>query len=129
MYTLHIQAGTVTRDIDGILVAPAQDPNAPEYLEYVAWVNQGNSPSILDEPIAEVGPRLLTKLEYMERFTDEELGTIFTVAKQSVAVEVWLEKFKLASEINLDDPRILGGLQALESAGILATGRAMEIIA
>lgn len=129
MYTLHIQAGTVTRDIDGFLVAPAQDVNAPEYLEYMEWVNQGNSPTVLDEPIAETGPRLLTKLEYMERFTDEELGTIFTVAKQSVAVEVWLEKFKLASEINLDDPRILGGLLALESVGILATGRAQEIIA
>ena len=69
----------------------------------------------------------LTKLEYMNRFTDAELGAIYTAAKTEVTVEVWLEKFKLAEFVSLDDPRTLGGLQALEAAGILAAGRALEI--
>lgn len=73
--------------------------------------------------------RLITKLDYMNRFTDTELATIYTVAKTNIAVEIWLEKFKLASEINLDDPRTIGGVQALEQYGLIGAGRAMEILA
>ncbi len=73
--------------------------------------------------------RLITKLEYMNKFTDTELATIYTVAKTSIAVEIWLEKFKLASDINLDDPRVVGGLQALEQFGLIGPGRAAEILA
>lgn len=72
---------------------------------------------------------ILTKLEYMDRFTDAELAGIYTAAKSSVQVEVWLEKFKLATDINIDDPRTIDGLQALEAAGLLAAGRAAEILA
>jgi hypothetical protein len=73
--------------------------------------------------------RILTKLAYMNRFTDSELAAIYTAAKSNVQVEVWLDKFKLAEEINLDDPSTIAGLQALESAGLLATGRSAEILA
>jgi hypothetical protein len=72
---------------------------------------------------------ILTKLEYMMRFTDAELAAIYTAAKQSVQVEVWLEKFKLAQEINLADTQTIAGVQALESAGLLDAGRAAEILA
>lgn len=72
--------------------------------------------------------RVITKLQYMNRFTDNELATIYTIAKTNIALEIWLEKFKLASDIDLDDARTIGGLQALEANGILASGRAMEIL-
>lgn len=71
----------------------------------------------------------LSKLDYMNRFTDAELASIYNAAKSSVAIEVWLEKFKLATEINLDDPRTIAGVQALEAAGMLTAGRAAEILA
>ena len=73
--------------------------------------------------------RVITKLDYMNRFTDTELANIYTAAKLNVSVEVWLEKFKLASDINLDDPRTIAGLQSMEAAGLLAAGRATEILA
>lgn len=73
--------------------------------------------------------RFLTKLDYMNRFTDTELATIYTIAKTNVAIEIWLKKFELATEINLDDPRVVGGLQALEQYGLIGTGRAAEILA
>lgn len=73
--------------------------------------------------------RTITKLDYMNRFTDVELATIYTIAKTNVAVEIWLEKFKLATEINLDDPRTIGGVNALEQYGLIGVGRAMEILA
>ena len=73
--------------------------------------------------------RVLTKLQYMNRFHDAELAGIYTAAKTVVQVEIWLEKFKLASEINLDDPITIGGLQAMEVAGLIGAGRAAEILA
>jgi hypothetical protein len=73
--------------------------------------------------------RTLTKLEYMSRFTDAELVGIYTTAKTNVAVEIWLEKFKLASEINLDDQATVAGLQAMESGGLLTAGRSAVILA
>ena len=81
------------------------------------------------EPLQPPAVRTLTKLEYMDRFTDTELAGIYTAAKSVVQVEIWLEKFKLATEVNLDDPRTLSGLQAMEAAGLLAAGRASEITA
>lgn len=71
--------------------------------------------------------RTLTKLAYMNRFTDSELATIYTVAKTAVQVEIWLEKFKAATEVNLDDPVTIAGLDALEAAGLIGPGRSAEI--
>lgn len=84
---------------------------------------------LLPEQSASIRTTILSKLEFMNRFTDLELAGIYTAAKSSVAVEIWLEKFKLASEINLDDPRTVAGIQALEDGGLLAAGRAAEILA
>ena len=74
--------------------------------------------------------RRVTKLEYMNRFTDEELGTIHSAAKVSVLVEVWLAKFNAATPesdgtaVDLDDERTASGLYALEAGGLIGVGRA-----
>jgi hypothetical protein len=73
--------------------------------------------------------RVLTKLEYMNRFTDAELALIYTEAKTNVVVEIWLEKFKLASDIYLDDQRTVSGVQMLEQLNLIAAGRVAEILA
>ena len=72
--------------------------------------------------------RKISKLDYMELFTDNEMVAIFTAAKASPLVEIWLEKFRLSEFIDLADPRNADGLYALESAGILGQGRALEIL-
>lgn len=74
--------------------------------------------------------RMLSKLSYMNRFTDDELAGIYTAAKVNVYVEVWLAKFNAASgDINLDDARTIAGVQALEGVGLIGPGRAAEILA
>lgn len=73
-----------------------------------------------------LGP--ISKLAYMERFSDTELAAIYGAAKVSLTVEVWLEKFKLAEFIDLSDPRTFVGLQALEAGGLIGAGRATEIL-
>jgi hypothetical protein len=85
---------------------------------------------LVEEPIVTTSSvRTLTKLAYMNRFTDAELAAIYTVAKSNVQIEVWLDKFKLAEEINLDDQSTIYGVQVLEAAGLLAAGRSAEILA
>ena len=79
------------------------------------------------EPVTATPSRKLTKLEYMNRFTDAELAGIYTAAKAVVALEIWLDKFKVASDVDLDDAATVAGLAALEGAGLLDAGRAEEI--
>lgn len=74
-------------------------------------------------------PRTITKLEYMNRFHDDELAALYTAAKSVVQIEIWLEKFKLAEFIDLDDPRTVAGVQALEASQLIGAGRASEILA
>lgn len=70
----------------------------------------------------------MSPLDYMELFTDDELIGIYGAAKVSPEVEIWLRKFERSTEVSLSDPRTIAGVQALEAAGLIATGRANEIL-
>ena len=83
----------------------------------------------LPDTAAEPASRVLTKTQYMNRFYDQELINIYSAAKVSVAVQVWLERFNAATEIDLDSPNVITGLQAMEAAGLIGAGRANEILA
>lgn len=94
----------------------------------VGWLYENG---VFSEPPAPPAPppvRTVSKLQYMGRFTDSELAAIYTAAKAVVQVEIWLDKFKLTSEVDLDDPRTIAGLQAMEAAGLIGAGRAQEIL-
>jgi hypothetical protein len=70
----------------------------------------------------------------MNRFTDTELQTVYSAAKSSVAIEVWLAKFNASTpdtdgtSVDTTDTNTIGGIMALEAVGILAVGRANEIL-
>lgn len=85
--------------------------------------------SISTEQPAPNKSRILTHLQFMRLFTDAELQGIYAAEKGSVALEVWLDKFRVADEINLDDPEISGGVRFLESVGLLGVGRSTEVLA
>jgi len=70
----------------------------------------------------------ISKLAFMERFTDEELAAIYTAAKQSVQIEVWVDKLKLAEYVDVTDPQTIAGLQALAASGLLTEARVQEIL-
>lgn len=70
----------------------------------------------------------LSKLEFMARLTQSELVAIYTAAKTSVEIEIFLTKFSFTDEIHLNNPELIQNLQAMEAAGLLATGRAMQIV-
>ena len=90
------------------------------------------------EAVTDVIPRMyptrrLTKLAFVGRL-GSDFATILTVSKQSVQVEMFVRMLDWATpdadgtSVDLDDPRVVGALQALEAGGIIAAGRAQEIL-
>ena len=79
--------------------------------------------------VAVAAPRRLTHKGFSDRFTDAEMQAILAAAETNAALNAWWEKFKLARDINLDDPATQGGVQALEIAGLIGEGRAAEVLA
>jgi hypothetical protein len=70
MYTLNASTGVVTRDSDGAQVAPIDNPNNVNYLDYIAWIDMGNSPKTVYEAVIETA--IVTKLAFRNRFSIEE---------------------------------------------------------
>jgi hypothetical protein len=119
-------SGQEIHPIDGVTVE-IRDGNMPDMSRW-AW-----NAAILD--FYEKPRRRLSKLELMNRFTDTELANIYSAAKSSVMVGVWMEKLNAASpeadgtSVDLEDPRTVAGIQSLEAGGLIAAGRAAEILA
>ncbi len=89
------------------------------------------------EPVSDVEsnkPRRVSKLDFIMLFTDSEYVAILQASKASVQVEAWYKKFEMTTPnldgtaIDLDDERTISGVQSLEAAGLIAEGRATEIL-
>lgn len=78
---------------------------------------------------APIPERNVTKLEYLRRFTGQERVTIRTAAKSEPVLEDYLAMLELAESINLDDPDTIAAVNMLESVGLIAAGRAAEVLA
>ena len=75
-------------------------------------------------------PRLrLTKREFRNKFTFAEKQAIYTAARSVVDVEIFLDDLMAAEYIDVDSAETIGGVQALETATLIGTGRADEILA
>jgi hypothetical protein len=87
------------------------------------------------EPVQQApsAPRRLTKLAFIGRL-GSDFATILVASKQSVQVEMfvrmldWVTPDPDGTSVDLDDLRVIGALQALEAGGIIAAGRAQEIL-
>ena len=74
-------------------------------------------------------PRTITKLEYLRRFTTAERVAIRAAAAANPVLDDYLKLMELAQEINLDDTDTVAAVQMLEQAGLIAAGRAAEVLA
>lgn len=77
-----------------------------------------------DMPIA----ARVSRLEFLRRFTDDEMNAFVTATKNNIALESYLMKLQNAEGIVLTDPATIMGVQALEMLGIIGTGRAAIIL-
>jgi len=83
----------------------------------------------ITHPTAPPAPKVITKLAFMNLFTDAELVTIYTAAKSSVAIEVWIKKLEAAKDVTLNNQATIDGVNALEAAKLIGVGRAARILA
>ena len=81
------------------------------------------------EPVTPPPVRELQKVEYLKRFTQEERIAIRTSAKVNAVAEDYIELMNAATVVHLDDPDTIKGVNTLEAAGLLAPGRAAQILA
>lgn len=76
--------------------------------------------------------RRITRLAFLNRFTDAE-AVAFDLASQGATVEAasmrrFMQKVNAATFIDLNRPDTRAGVEALEAAGLIAVGRASEIL-
>jgi hypothetical protein len=71
---------------------------------------------------------ILTKLEFVNRFTPEEFKAIVLLSKTNSDIEYWYLKFNLATYIDTKDQNTIDGIRSLELAGLIAPGRGDEIL-
>jgi hypothetical protein len=72
--------------------------------------------------------RVWTVVEYKRRFTQEERIAVRNASGQSKELDDYLDLLKDAQEVRSDDPDILKALSDLEQFGLIAPGRAQEIL-
>lgn len=84
--------------------------------------------TIVEIPIAPIIPVILSKINFMNRFTDTELATILTVAKTNVAIEIFVKKLDLADTVTINGLDAITGVNAMEAYGLIGAGRASVIL-
>ncbi len=98
---------------------------------------QPNSYRAVEEVIIEVPtpvelPKKITRLAFLNRFTDAEAVAIdlasIGATPEAASIRLYLKKVDAATFIDLDDASTRSGVQALETIGLLGTGRALEIL-
>ena len=90
-------------------------------------IPEGFTLELLEIPQPQKIPILeLTQLEFLRRFTSQERIAAKTSAEP--VIEDFMYLLTLAQNIRLDDPDTIAGVNYLEQQGILAEGRATEIL-
>ena len=89
--------------------------------------------------VVEAPKRRLTKLELIGRMGEAVFVSIIGMAQQSVEIAAWVEMVRMTTpdpdgtSIDLDDPRTLAGLNAIEpvlvAQGIVSAGWAAGVVA
>lgn len=122
----------VKRKSDGEIVYRYQSEEAVEWVDF-PFAEFDHIEEVIAPPPAEPQPdRRITKLAFRSRFTSAERAAITYAAKQATqqgaAVQSYLDDTQAATFIDLNRPDTRAGVQALEGAGLIAGGRAAQIL-
>jgi len=125
-------------------LTPGQQPPATgstgQILEgdWIVWIGEeGTFPTELTSEIMtpeeitrfeEPNRSRMTKLQFLQRFTFNELVAIETAAETVPAVRVLQRQQDAAEYISVEDPTTISGVQFLVSINLLTTERAAAIL-
>lgn len=70
----------------------------------------------------------ITKLAFRNRFTAAEKTALYTAAKTNVDIQIYLDDVNAATYIDLQRADTRASVQGLETAGLIAAGRALQIL-
>lgn len=70
-----------------------------------------------------------TKKEFLLKFTPAEYAGIIAATKVNALLDYYWQLFMVTENVLKTDPATIAGIQALEVNGLLAEGRAAEILA
>lgn len=94
--------------------------------------NEDGTTTTINHPDPPSAPPFWNALDFKRRFTTAEQVAIYTAAKTSVPVQVFIALLDTAAAcgvmIHADDPDVIAGINAYEAAGLIATGRAAQIL-
>lgn len=74
-------------------------------------------------------PERISRVEFLNRFTDTEMQAFIAASKTTPALEAYFLKLQNAEGVMLTDPVTMAGVQALELMEIIGSGRAALILA
>lgn len=80
------------------------------------------------ETLVEQRGNIITKREFLSRISPEEYATIKAAASQNAMMDYYWQLFMVSEEIDLSFPDTISGITMMEQAGIIAAGRAAEIL-
>lgn len=89
------------------------------------WEGAPPPPAPLPAPVTHTP---LTQVQFLRLFTQDERIAMRTAATQSAVMQDYMDLLNKAQEVFLDDPDTINGVAMMEQAGILAPGRASEIL-
>lgn len=100
--------------------------------DYTTSVINGVVITELSRPPAPLpAPRIITRYQFLNRFTMTELAAILAAAKTDTIVEAVIKKLESVrdNEVDLDDPQASGGVDTLIAKGLIDPSRRAQILA
>jgi len=85
-------------------------------------------------PAADPPPRTISTLAFRRRFAVKEMAAITLAASRAMAagdatLQVAIDDLNSASEVHLDNPEIIGGLDMLVASGLIDAERKAALLA
>lgn len=96
--------------------------------DFMDAVHPGDFTLLPDDPAPATPRTPISKREFLKLFTPDEYSAIKNAAAVNSTLDYYWQQFMLAEFVAMDDPDTIGGINMLKAAGLIATGRADEIL-
>lgn len=116
---------STTTDVPGTVDVTAQPQVGP------GWTYSGGAftAPVLQDPAPETGLKVWTGREFLALLTLQEKAAIMTAQGSDPFIQTFIFTLQVAGKVHSDDPDTVAGLAYMEQQGLIAAGRAAEILA